>query len=123
MMFINTIYNQKTLKSICLLIMEEWLLATDKVCHELDLPRVPDHTTLQHTYKKLRMEDFERMKTVLLDKIEFEKEAIAADSSGFTPGQASLSYQTRRCQLYEAWLKGVFAIGVVSQFILAWRSG
>ncbi len=102
--------------------MEEWLLATDKVCQELDLPRVPDHTTLQRTYKKLRMTDFERMKTVLLEKIELEEEAIAADSTGFTPGQASLYYQTRRGQLYEAWLKGVYAVGVVSQFILAWRS-
>ena len=103
--------------------MEEWLLATDKVCQELDLPRVPDHTTLQRTYKKLRMTDLERMKTVLLDEIEPEEEAIAADSTGFTPGQASLYYQTRRGQLYEAWLKGVYAVGVVSQFILAWRSG
>jgi hypothetical protein len=25
--------------------MEEWLLATDKVCQALDLPRIPDHTT------------------------------------------------------------------------------
>jgi len=29
--------------------MEEWLLATDQVCRELELPRVPDHTTLQRT--------------------------------------------------------------------------
>lgn len=104
--------------------MEEWLLATDKVCQELDLLRVPDHTTLQRTYKKLRMTDLEQMKTVLLEKVELEKEeAIAVDSTGFTPGQASLYYQTRRGQLYEAWLKGVYAVGVVSQFILAWRSG
>jgi hypothetical protein len=104
--------------------MEEWLLATDKVCQELDLPRVPDHTTLQRTYKKLRMTDFERMRTALLAQVALEQEeAIAADSTGFTPGQASLYYQTRRGKLYEAWLKGVYAVGVVSQFILAWRSG
>lgn len=82
--------------------MEEWLLATDKVYQELDLPRVPDLSTLQRTYKKLRMTDLERMKTVLLDNIELEEEAIATDSTGFTPGQASLYYQTRRGQLYEA---------------------
>ncbi len=34
--------------------MEEWLLATDKVCQALELPRIPDHTTLQRTYRKLR---------------------------------------------------------------------
>lgn len=104
--------------------MEEWLLATDKVCKELELPRVPDHTTLQRTYKKLRMTDFEKMKTRLLEEVEIEgEEAIAVDSTGFTPGQASLYYQTRRGKLYEAWVKGAYAVGVASQFILAWRSG
>ncbi|MCX7755948.1 MAG: transposase, partial [Anaerolineales bacterium] len=34
--------------------MEEWLLATDKVCQALGLSRIPDHTTLQRTYRKLR---------------------------------------------------------------------
>src|SRR4030067_2689797 len=48
--------------------MEEWLLATDQVCRELELPRVPDHTTLQRTYKKLRKLDFDKMKDELLDE-------------------------------------------------------
>lgn len=104
--------------------MEEWLLATDKVCQELELPRVPDHTTLQRTYKKLRMTNFEKMKKRLLEEVKLEtEEVIAVDSTGFTLGQASLYYQTRRGKLYEAWLKGAYAVGVVSQFILAWRSG
>ena len=38
--------------------MEEWLLATDKVCQALDLPRIPDHTTLPRTYQKLRKLDW-----------------------------------------------------------------
>ena len=33
--------------------MEEWLLATDKVCQALELPRVPNYSTLQRTYKIL----------------------------------------------------------------------
>jgi hypothetical protein len=45
--------------------MEEWLLATDKGCQALALPRIPDHTTLQRTYRKLRKLDFEKMKNQL----------------------------------------------------------
>src|SRR3989304_4125031 len=54
--------------------MEEWLLATDQVCQALELPRVPDHTTLQRTYKKLHMLDFEKMKNQLLDESGVDEE-------------------------------------------------
>ncbi|OGO25900.1 MAG: hypothetical protein A2Y54_09585, partial [Chloroflexi bacterium RBG_16_51_16] len=103
--------------------MEEWLLATDQVCRELELPRVPDHTTLQRTYKKLRKLDFDKMKDELLDENGVEEEVIASDSTGFSPGQASLYYQTRSGRLYRQWVKGAYAVGTVSQFILAWQSG
>jgi hypothetical protein len=103
--------------------MEEWLLASDQVCQALDLVRIPDHTTLQRTFKKLRMLDFEKMKNQLLDENGVEEESIASDSTGFSPGQASLYYQTRTGRLYQRWVKGVYAVGTASQFILAWRSG
>ncbi|MGB9880735.1 MAG: hypothetical protein ACPLRM_08235 [Anaerolineae bacterium] len=41
--------------------MERWSLASDQVCQALELDRIPDHTTLQRTFKKLRMLDFEKM--------------------------------------------------------------
>ncbi len=103
--------------------MEEWLLASDQVGQALELPRIPDHTTLQRTYQKLRMVDFEKMKNQLLDENEVDEEGIASDSTGFSPGQASLYYQTRTGRLYQRWAKGVYAVGTASQFILAWRSG
>jgi hypothetical protein len=103
--------------------MEEWLLATDKVCKELELARVPDHSTLQRVYKKLRMKNFNQMKDKLLEAVEIEEEAIAADSTGFSPGQASLYYQTRSGRLYQRWWKGVYAVGIASLYILAWRFG
>jgi hypothetical protein len=103
--------------------MEEWLLATDQVCQALELPRIPDHTTLQRTYKKLHMLDFEKMKNQLLDENGVDEEGVASDSTGFSPGQASLYYQTRTGRLYQRWAKGVYAVGTASQFILAWRSG
>ena len=103
--------------------MEEWLLATDKVCQALELPRVPDHSTLQRTYKKLRMKDLNQMKDKLLDEIEIEEEVVASDSTGFSPGQASLYYQTRCGKLYRRWFKGVYAVGILTRYILAWRRG
>lgn len=103
--------------------MEEWLLATDKVCQALELPRVPNYSTLQRTYKKLRMKDFNQMKDKLLETLDIEEEAVASDSTGFSPGQASLYYQTRQGKLYRRWFKGVYAVGIVTKFILAWRRG
>jgi hypothetical protein len=103
--------------------MEEWLLASDQVCQTLELSRIPDHTTLQRTYKKLRMLDFEKMKNRLLDENGVDEEGVASDSTGFSPGQASLYSQTRTGRLYQRWAKGIYAVGAASQFILAWRSG
>ena len=103
--------------------MEGWLLTSDQVCRVLELPPVPDHTTLQRTYKKLRMADLEKMKKRLLDESGVEEKEIASDSTGFAPGQASLYYQTRTGRLYRRWVKGIYAVGTASQYILAWRSG
>ncbi|MGQ9791044.1 MAG: hypothetical protein ACUVR7_10335, partial [Armatimonadota bacterium] len=68
--------------------MEEWLLASEQVCRVLELRRIPDHTTLQHTYKKLRLADLEKMERRLLDESGVEEEQIASDSTGFSPGRA-----------------------------------
>lgn len=103
--------------------MEEWLLATDKVCQALALPRIPDHTTLQRTYRKLRKLDFEKMKNQMLEEENIAERVIASDSTGFSPGQASLYYQTRSGRPYAYWLKGAYAVGTESQYILAWQSG
>lgn len=69
--------------------MEEWLLATDKVCQALDLPCIRDHTTLQRTNTKLRKLDFEKMKNQILEEEHIEDESIASDilswQSGYGP--------------------------------------
>jgi hypothetical protein len=66
--------------------MEEWLLDTNYVCQVLGLKHLPDHTTLQRTYKKLRNRDLSAGSSG-------SGEVIAADSTSFSPGQASLCYQ------------------------------
>jgi hypothetical protein len=53
--------------------MEEWLFSADQVCEELELPRIPDHTTLQRTYMKLAYLDFEKMKHQIQIMMEEER--------------------------------------------------
>jgi hypothetical protein len=103
--------------------MEEFLLASEAVCRVLDLPRVPDHSTLSRTYQKLRTVDLETMKDTLLGKLGVEEEVIASDSTGFSPSQASAYYQTRSGRSLREFIKGAYAVGTQSQFILAWRAG
>ena len=101
--------------------LEEWLWATDRVLEVLELKRVPDHTTLYRTYRKLRMEDWERMRRALLAKlgVEGEEGVIAADSTGFRLTQASAYYQSRTGRTYKEWVKGVYAVGIQTQTQLA----
>lgn len=104
--------------------MEEWLLASDQVVDALELKEVPDHSTLQRAYKKLRMKQLNQLKQRLLEQVGLEPEdAIAVDSTGFSPTQASLHYLTRSGRRYHAWVKGGYAVGIRSQYILAWSSG
>lgn len=104
--------------------MEEWLLASDQVVQALELEEVPDYSTLQRTYKKLRMKDLDQMKQNLLEMVGPEPaDAIAVDTTGFSPSQASLHYVTRSGRHYHAWVKGAYAVGTRSQYILAWGYG
>ena len=105
--------------------LEEWLLVTERVLEVLELKRVPDHTTLYRTYRKLRLEDWERMRRVLLAElgVEGEEGVIAADSTGFRLTQASAYYRSRTGRTYKEWVKGVYAVGTQTQLILAWRTG
>src|SRR4030095_6854490 len=74
--------------------MEEWLLATNQVCAVLGLERVPDHSTLSRTFKKLKQADWDRLLKELV-RTEVNEEAIAADSTSFRLNQASLHYYNR----------------------------
>lgn len=105
--------------------MEEWLLACDAVCQVLELPRVPDHSTLSRTYKKLRIKDFERMKGLLLTELGVQgtEDVLASDSTGFSPSGASAYYQSRSGRTHKWWVKGAYCVGTRSQLILSWRSG
>jgi hypothetical protein len=103
--------------------MEEWLLATDAVCTTLALPRIPDHSTLQRTFKKLQMIDWHKLKEHLLNQFDVDEEAIAVDSTGFTPSQASAYFQSRTGKTVSEYVKSGYAVGTQSQLVLGWRIG
>ena len=105
--------------------MEEWLLASSEVREALDLPRLPDHSTLSRTYKKMRVRDFDKMKQLLLSElgIEGSETIIALDTTGFSPTGASAYYQTRSGRTFRYWIKGGYSVGTQSQLIVAWRTG
>lgn len=103
--------------------MEEWLLASDKVCAVLELKRVPDHSTLARAYQRLlSVGKLQEMNRLLLDSLALEQEeAVAFDSSGFAPTQASTYYRSRRGKEIRCYHKAAYAVGTRSQFILAAR--
>jgi Transposase DDE domain len=103
--------------------MEEWLLATDQVQQVLELPRVPDHSTLARTFRKLKQSDLTAMRQALLEQLKPEEEAIAVDTTNFRLQHASAYYMTRTGRSYRDWVKGGYAVGVTSQLVLGWRSG
>lgn len=103
--------------------MEEWLLCSDQAQAVLELPRVPDHSTLARTFRKLRQADLHAMQQHLLELLQPEEEAIAVDTTNFRLQHASAYYMTRTGRWYQDWIKGGYAVGTHSQLILGWRSG
>ncbi len=103
--------------------MEEWLLASETICRVLELEQVPDHTTFYRAFKRLKLVQLEQMYRELLDELAVQEEVIAFDTTGYSLTQASLHYLARSGARYEHFIKGAYAVGVCSQFILAAGSG
>ena len=100
---------------------EEWLLASEQVCQALELSGVPDHSTLNRMFHRLNRVRLLRLLHYLLQQLAPREAVIALDSTGYRPSQASAYYQTRTGRRYRDWFKGAYAVGTVSQLILAVR--
>ncbi len=103
--------------------MEEWLLACEAVCQELALKEIPDHSTLNRTYHRMRLKLLDTLQRTLLDELQPSESAIAFDTTGYSPTQASLHYLARCGRKYDHFYKGAYAVGIDSQLILAAVSG
>lgn len=103
--------------------MEEWLLASDAVVKELELKEIPDHSTLNRTFKRFRMKLLEQLQRTLLDELQPRELGIVFDTTGYSPTQASMHYLARCGRKYDHFYKGGYAVGIESQLILASMSG
>jgi hypothetical protein len=103
--------------------MEEWLLASDKVCQALELTVVPDHTTLYRTMRRLRMKHLDHLRQTFLDQAQVAEEVVAVDTTGLRTTQASAHFEDRRGRPRREFIKPGYAVGTQSQYILAWRYG
>lgn len=104
--------------------MEEWLLASSTVCEVLELSEIPDHSTLARMFAKLTLADWQDFNRRLLDHLGLEaEEAVAIDTTSFRLRHASAYYMTRQGKQHRDWVKGGYAVGIASQFILGMRHG
>lgn len=104
--------------------LEEWLLASDRVCAVLELQAVPDHSTLARMFAKLTLRQWHDFNRRLLDSLAIEpEEAVAIDTTSFRLKHASAYYMTRQGKSYRDWMKGGYAVGIRSRLIVGISSG
>jgi len=101
--------------------MEEWLLASDKVCKVLNLQSIPDHSTLCRAFRKIGMDVLRSLQKLLLSQYKLRETAIGIDSTGFRTDQASAYYSFRNGRPQKDWVKGAFVVGTDRQMILGTR--
>lgn len=102
---------------------EEWLLASSDIQQLLGLSRVPDHTTLYRTFRKLTVQQWEQMHHTLLKKMQVYETVVAVDTTSFRFENSSAYYRARSGKAYRDWLKSGYVVGCGSQFILGWKVG
>lgn len=103
--------------------MEEWLLASEGICRELNLHAIPDHSTLNRTYQRVRVKLLDVLQQRLLAELKPNELGIALDTTGYSLTQASVHYLARCGRTYDHFYKGGYAVGIQSQLILASVSG
>lgn len=98
---------------------EEWRLTSDAVRAVLELADVPDHSTLNRTFKRLTKARVRELLEQLLTQLKPQEQVLAADATGESPSHPSAYFQTRSGSTFRDWFKGVYAVGSDSQLILA----
>jgi transposase len=101
--------------------LEELLLASDKICEQLELDEVPHPSTFCRTCHRLRMPLLRQLNHILLKKAGVEEDAIIVDATGMTSTRASRHYLSRTGRKMTDWIKAFYVVGVQSQYSLGWR--
>jgi len=98
--------------------MEDWLLVSDKICQSLDLQEIPDYSTLCRAFHRIGLVSLQAMQRLLLRQAALKEVSVGIDSTGFRTDQASAYYSFRNGRPKRDWVKGAYAVGTSSQFIL-----
>ena len=101
--------------------LEDWLLASDKICTLLELREVPDHSTLFRAFQHLSMRQMEQLQRRLLRWLAVSETTMAIDATGFRPTRASQHYLSQTGRLMRDYIKGVYMVGLDHRYILAWQ--
>lgn len=98
--------------------MEDWLLVSETICRSLNLTTIPDHTTLCRAFHRLNATGLRGLHRLVLQKADLKELILGIDSTGFRTDQASAYYSFRNGRPKKDWVKGAYAVGTASQFIL-----
>lgn len=105
--------------------MEELLLGATEIRQGLGLSSsIPDHTTLNRMYHRLRVQQLEAMNHHLLKRLGLKAELVAVDATSYSRSQASLHFATLSgmCHHFSHYWKGYYVVDIPSQAICAWRA-
>jgi IS5 family transposase len=101
--------------------MEEWLLASDKVCAVLEFTQVPDYSTLCRTFQRVRLSRLQSLHRHLLRWLGVQEDSMVVDATAFRGTRASQHYLSRTGRTMSDYVKGFYIVGVSQQYILGWR--
>lgn len=98
--------------------LQEWLLASDRVCEALGLEAGPHYSTLCRTCHHLSLAVLKRLNCLFLKQAGVCEETIVVDATGLSATRASRHYLSQTGRTMTDYIKGYFVIGVDSQYIL-----
>ena len=101
--------------------LEEWLLASDRICRVLELKDVPSYSTLCRSFQQLPMAQLRVLMNSLLRCLKVSEKAMIVDSTGLMTSHASRHYLSRTGRVMSDYVKAFYVVGVDSQYIVAWH--
>lgn len=100
--------------------LEDWLLASDRICQVLELTEVPSYSTLCRSFQQLPMAQLRLLMRSLLRWLGVQESAMIVDSTGLMTSHASQHYLSRTGRLMSDYVKAFYVVGVESQLIIGW---
>ncbi len=101
--------------------LEDWLLASDKICQVLELEEVPSYSTLCRSFQQLPMAQLRVLMHSLLRWLGVNESAMIVDSTGLMTSHASRHYLSQTGRVMSDYVKAFYVVGADSQYIVGWH--